>query len=301
MSRTTRLLTPYDFARLSNLQVLAEQVMEGFCAGLHRSPHHGHSVEFREHRAYVTGDEIRTIDWKLYGKTDRLYIRQYEEETNLRAMLLVDQSGSMKYSGKRSQGITKHHYAVRLAACLGYLMMSQQDGVGLLTFDTQSRDYIPPRSKRTHLHGMFAALSNSQPAGETDLGQVLRELAPKVHRRGLLVLISDCFGDVNSLIQALTYYRHAHYDVIVFQIWDPDELDFPFSQRTEFKSLEATHQKQLIDPAALRRRYLERLSEYRMRLADGFRQQRIAYKELTTDQPYANALGSYLAMRRGRL
>lgn len=300
MSQAARLLTPFDLARLSNLQVLAEQVMEGFCAGLHRSPHHGHSVEFREHRAYVTGDEIRSIDWKLFGKTDRLYIRQYEEETNLRAMLLVDQSGSMKYSGQRSKGISKHHYAIRLAACLAYLMVSQQDGVGLLTFDSKPREYIPPRSKRTHLHGMFDALGKSKPGDETDLATVLRELAPKVHRRGLLILISDCFGDVDSLLQALSYYRHAHYDVMVFQIWDPDELDFPFSQRTEFKSLEQTAQKHLVDPASLRRRYLDRLAEFREKLSSGFRQRRIDIHEMTTDQPYANALAAYLAMRKGR-
>ncbi len=300
MAPSTNLLTPVDMARFSNLQLLAEHVMEGFCAGLHRSPHHGHSVEFREHRAYVQGDEIRTIDWKLYGKTDRLYIRQYEEETNLRAMLLVDQSGSMGYTGKRSQGISKHHYAIRVAACLAYLMVSQQDSIGLMTFDSKARAFIPPRSKRTHLHGMFDALQKSRPGADTDIASVLRELAPQVHRRGLLILISDCFGDVDALLQALAYYRHARYDVMVFQIWDQDELDFPFHQRTEFRSLEQTTHKQLVDPAALRRRYMEKLASFREQFSSGCRQQRIELTEMTTDQPYANALAAYLAMRRGR-
>ena len=300
MSAATQLLTPYDLAKFANLQLLAQQVMEGFCAGLHRSPHHGHSVEFREHRSYVRGDEIRSIDWKLYGKTDRLYIRQYEEETNLRATILLDQSGSMKYGGLRAKGVSKHHYAVRVAACLAYLLVSQQDGIGLLTFDSDAKEYIPPRSKRTHLHAMFEILERSKPGEETDLAKVLRGLAPKIRRRGLLILVSDCFGDVEAMLSALAYYRHAKNDVMLLQIWDPDELDFPFFQRTEFRSLEQLDRKQLVDPATLKRRYLQRLAEFREALSDGCRRLRIEHVSLVTNQPYADALAAFVAMR-GRL
>jgi uncharacterized protein (DUF58 family) len=272
--------------------------MEGFCAGLHRSPHQGHSVEFREHRSYVRGDEIRSIDWKLFGKTDRLYIRQYEEETNLRAMLLLDQSGSMRYQGTRAVG-SKHYYAVRIAACLAYLMVQHQDGIGLMTFDEKIRSYLPPHSRKTHLHAMLQTLEESSPGAETEIAMVLRDLAPKLHRRGLLVLISDCFTEVDSLLSALAYYKHGHYDVLVIQIWDPDELDFPFQQRTEFRSLEVADRRQLVEPHAVRKNYLTNLKRFRDALREGFHRHRIEYLELTTDRPYADALAGYISIRSG--
>ncbi len=284
--------------KLANLQVFARQVVEGFCSGLHRSPHKGFSVEFKEHRAYVRGDEVRNIDWKVFGKTDRLYIREYEEETNLRCTILLDSSGSMGYHGPRSKGVSKHDYAVRLAACLTYLMLHQQDSVGLVRFDKRVRRYIPPRGKVNHLRVVIDELKKSRPRHETELGRVFHELVPKIHRRGLLIVISDLFGDVEELIKALAHFRHAKHEMILFQIWDPDELDFPFKQWTRFESLERTQDRRLIDPAHLRHAYLENLRQFRQQLTTGCHRHRIDLVPMTTDQPYADALASYLAMRR---
>ncbi len=232
MPHVSDLLQADDIDKLSRLQVLARQVVEGFCSGLHRSPHKGFSVEFKEHRAYVRGDETRSIDWKLYGKTDRLYIREYEEETNLRCTLLVDCSGSMAYSGARSHGLTKHGYAIRLAACLAYLLLQQQDSVGLVTFDTRMRQYVPARSRPKHLHAIVNQLIASTPNHETELGGVFHQLVSKLHRRGVVVICSDLFGDVEEILKALAHFRHAKHEILIFQIWDPDELDFPFRQWT---------------------------------------------------------------------
>ena len=206
MSISSRLLNPQDRDAIARLQLLARGVVEGMTVGRHRSPHKGASVEFKEHRQYVKGDEIRSIDWKLFGKTDRLYIRQYEDETNLRAMILLDQSGSMGYCGERDAGVSKHLFALRLAACLATLLISQQDSVGLCTFDTAIRELIPARGKVNHLLAISECLVRSRPGGETQLGTVLQQVAEKLKRRGMLILISDCFGDVESLMKSLAYF-----------------------------------------------------------------------------------------------
>lgn len=291
-------MTPYDLSKVSNLQVLARRVVEGFCSGLHRSPHKGFSVEFKQHRQYVPGDEIRHIDWKVFGKSDRMYIREYEEETNLRCTILLDKSGSMAYQGTESRGISKFHYASRLSACLCYLLLQQQDSVGLITFDDKIGRSIPPRSKPTHLQVIIDELHCSRPGGETELGKVFHEVVPKILRRGLLCVISDCFGDLDSLLRALAHFRHAKHEVIVFQIWDRDELEFPFRQWTRFRSLEDNHQNRLVDPSHLRTAYLENLKAFRDKLTRGCHGHRIDLVPLTTDVPYAEALASYLALRR---
>ena len=287
-------LTPADLQKIANLQVLARLVVEGVCSGLHTSPHKGFSFEFREHRQYVQGDEIRRLDWKVFGKTDRLFIKEYEEETNLRATLLVDVSGSMSYAGA---GISKAKYATQLAACLSYLLLRQADSVGLVTFDKKVRDYIPPRSRPSHLRVLLEALEKTQPGGETELAKVFHQLVPKIHRRGLLIVLSDCFGDVPELMKALAHFRHAHHEIIIFQIWDPDELNFPFQQWTRFDSLESDTDKKLVDPAQLRAVYLENLSRFRQALKEGCRRHRIDLVPVTTAQPYADALAQYLARR----
>lgn len=298
MAHVSDVLSSGDIGRFSNLQILARQVVEGFCSGLHRSPHKGFSVEFKEHRSYVPGDDIRTIDWKLFGKTDRLYIREYEEETNLRCTILLDSSGSMAYSGSRSDGLTKHEYALRTAACLAYLMLQQQDSVGLVTFDKQVRRYIPPRARPRHLRAIISELQSQKPQFETELGDVFHEMVSKIQRRGLLIIISDLFGDVDQLMKSLAHFRHANHEVIVFQIWDPDELDFPFRQWTQFASLESVSNRHLVDPAQIRRAYLEKLAEFRDQLAKGCSRHRISLVPMTTDQPHADSLAAYLALRR---
>lgn len=300
MSPTTSLVTAEDRNRVAGLQLLARQVVEGVTVGIHRSPHKGFSVEFKEHRPYVVGDEIRMIDWKLFGKTDRLFIRQYEEETNLRCTLLVDQSGSMSYGGTRSLTSSKHDYAIRLAACLAYLLIGQQDSVGLALIDQEVRKYIPPRSRPNHLSALFDALGQSQPAGETGLHGTLRMLAPKLRRRGLLVLLSDCFDKVDSLLSALAGFRHARNEVMVFHILDPDELDFPFRGRTEFRSLEKSSDRRQLDPNYLRQAYLKNFESFRQQLSQGCGKQKIDLVTTVTDQPYADVIADFL-LSRGRI
>jgi len=295
MATASDFLTPADLQKISNLQVLARFVVEGFCSGLHTSPHKGFSVEFREHRQYVIGDEIRRLDWKVYGKTDRLYIREYEEETNLRATLLVDASGSMAYAGKN---ISKYSYAVRLAACLSYLMLRQQDSVGLVTFDKKVREYIPPRSRPSHLRVLLDTLQQTKTGGETELAKVFHNLVPKIHRRGLLIILSDCFGSVPELLSALAHFRHAHHEIIIFQIFDRDELEFPFRQWTRFDSLETDADKRLIDPVAVRAAYMESLEKFRSDLKNGCHRHRIDLVPVVTDTPYAETLAYYLARRK---
>ena len=298
MPSAPNVLSAGDVSRLSGLQLLAKQVVEGFASGLHRSPHKGFSVEFREHRPYVPGDDLRTIDWKLFGKTDRLYIREYEEETNVRCTLLVDCSGSMGYRGTRSDGLSKHDYAVRTAACLSWLMLQQQDSVGLVTFDTAIRRYIPPRARPRHLKHIMTELAAQQPGAETSLADVFHQIASRIQRRGLVMILSDLFGDVDQLMKALAHFRHARHEVIIFQIWDPDELDFPFRQWTQFASLENSAQRHLVDPAQLRKAYLQKLQEYRDQLTRGCSRNRITLVPLVTNQPTADALAAWLAIRR---
>ena len=294
MSRPADFLTPADLQKISNLQVLARLVVEGVCSGLHTSPHKGLSVEFRQHRQYVQGDEIRRLDWKVFGKTDRLFIKEYEEETNLRATLIVDVSGSMGYAGS---GISKTKYAIHLAACLSYLMLRQADSVGLVTFDKKIREYIPPRSRPSHLQIILDTLERSTTGGETEIAKVFHQLVPKIHRRGLLIILSDCFGNVPELMKALAHFRHAHHEIIIFQIWDPHELEFPFKQWTQFESLESDLDKRLVDPAQLRAVYMENLAQFRQDLKEGCHRHRIDLVPVRTDKPYADVVAQYLAQR----
>jgi uncharacterized protein (DUF58 family) len=298
MPHVADVLSARDIGKFVNLQVLARQVVEGTCSGLHKSPHKGFSVEFKEHRQYVPGDEIRNIDWKLYGKTDRLFIREYEQETNLRATILLDSSGSMGYTGSRSNGLTKHDYAIRTAACLSYLLLQQQDSVGLVTFDTKVRSYIPPRARPKHLQAIINQLDKTKPADETELGDVFHEMVAKIQRRGLVIIISDLFGDVDHLLKALAHFRHARHEMLIFQIWDPDELDFPFRQWTQFSSLETANRRHLVDPAQIRRAYLEKLALFREKLTNGCNRHRINLVPMSTDQPYSDAVAAYLGLRR---
>ncbi len=291
-------ITPADLKSIGNLSVLARTVVEGMNTGLHRSPDKGASIEFKQHRPYVPGDDLRNLDWKVFAKSDRFYIREYEQETNLRATILLDCSGSMRYTSpiEPTRG-SKHEYAVRLAACLAYLIIRQADSAGLVTFDTKVRSYIPPRARPGHVGVLLDAMRDAQLGGETDLGQVLRDASAKVKRRGLIVLISDCFADVPAMLRGLAHYTHARHDVMVFQLLDPDEINFPFKRWHRFDCLEVDGRHQLIDPAQLRRAYLEQLERYRSDLRTACRRQRVDLVELTTDTPYADALAAYLARR----
>jgi uncharacterized protein (DUF58 family) len=294
---TFRYLDLDVLAGLGSMQLLAKTVVEGYILGLHRSPFRGFSVEFAEYRQYAPGDEIRHIDWKVFGRTDRFYIREFEEETNLRATILLDQSGSMAYG---SGPLTKLQYATRLAACLAWLMLRQADGAGLAVFDTELREYIPPRTRPGHLGVLLGALGRAAPGGETGLGRVFHDLVRRLHRRGLLIVISDLFGDVAELMAALAHFRHAHHEIILFQIWDRAELDFPFTRWTRFENLEAVDERLLADPAHLRETYLENLNAFREELRDGCSRHRIDLAPLVTDRPAVDALAEYLTLRTRR-
>ncbi len=300
MAHVSDFLTPADLQRISSLQVLARVVVEGFTTGLHRSPHKGYSVEFKQHRQYVPGDEIRHIDWRVFGRSDRYYIREYEEETNLRSTIILDRSGSMNYKGSSPGAVSKFDYATRLAACLSYMMVHQADGVGLVTFDDKIRRYIPPRSKVSHLRLIIDELEKSQPGGETELGQVFHDLVPKLHRRGLLIIISDCFGEVANFLKAMAHFRHARHEIVVFQVWDRDEIEFPFRGWTQFDCLEQEGVKHLLDPAMLRQAYLENLGKFRDELQRGCRKHHIDLVPFFTDEPYSKALAAYMTRRLGR-
>ncbi len=295
MATISDILHAEDITSLQNLQLFARTVVEGFTTGLHASPHKGFSVEFRQHRPYVQGDEIKRLDWKIFARSDRFYIREYDEETNLRATLVLDASGSMGYRG--SKGIQKFDYARKLAASLAYLLMSQQDAVGLITFDTKAREFIPNRTRISHLHQMLETLVKTEPGRETALAPVLATLPQRLKRRGLIILVSDFFDDVEALLQAMGVLRHKGHEVIVMQLWDRDELEFPFSRWSKFEDMEKPDEFVMVDPSVIRQRYMEALNTFRQNLRDGCRRHQVDLMELVTDESHSEALRKYLALR----
>ena len=286
-------------SRFAKLQLLARQLVEGLSSGLHRSPHKGASVTFKQHRAYVPGDELRHLDWRAFARSDRFYIKEYEQETNLQATLAVDLSGSMAYTGKAATR-SKADYARALARSLAALLIRQQDAVGVVTFDTKIRGHVPPRSRPGHLRVLDAALESGAVGGETSLSGVLRELGPRLGRRSLVLLISDCLDEPSELVRSLAQLRQQHHEILVFQILDRDEVDFPFEGWTRFEALENEGEHILVDPAALRRTYMENLEQYRTTLREGCRRHRVALHEMTTDIPAEVALPELLRERLSR-
>lgn len=295
MATLSDILQAEDITSLQHLQLFARTVVEGFTTGHHASPHKGFSVEFRQHRPYVQGDEIRRLDWKVFGRSDRFYIREYDEETNLRATIVLDASGSMNYRGQK--GILKFDYARKLAASLAYLLMSQQDGVGLVTFDTKVRDIIPCRTKITHLHLLLEAMVKTTPGKDTSLAPVLESLAQRLKRRGLVILISDFFDDPAALLRAIGVLRKKGHEVIALQLWDRDEIDFSFGNWARFENLENDDDFLLLDPATIRQRYIEVQKTFAAQLKDGFRKHQVDYLSLPTDESHSAALRNYLALR----
>lgn len=265
----SQLLDPVALSRLSNLELRARAVVEGALSGLHRSPHHGSSVEFAEHKEYAPGDEIKHIDWKAYGKFDKYYVKRFEEETELRAYLLLDCSASMAYAGA---GVSKLDYARMLAASLAYLLLRQQDQVGMIAFGERLRGYLPPRARSGHLRDLLTALDGVEAAGRTDLPRALAYLSEVVQRRSLIVLFSDLLGTDEQVRHLLRGLRARQHDVVVFHLLDKDELTLPFEGTTVFESME-DERKLLADPGAVRKAYLKELhrfvDEYRVGLAEG--------------------------------
>ncbi|HOF17308.1 MAG TPA: DUF58 domain-containing protein [Phycisphaerae bacterium] len=218
-------------AGIDNMQLLAKVVVEGFLLGLHRSPYRGFSVEFAEYRQYSPGDEIKHIDWKVFGKTDRYYIKQFEEETNLACYILLDASASMGFKSSET-GLTKLQYGCCLTACLSYFMMRQRDATGLMVFDNQVRSVLPPRLRQTHMKHILAELEGCRPGGETDLAGPLHHLAEGLKRRGLIILISDLLDEPEKVLSALQHFRFQGHDIIVFHLMDNAELTFPYDTMT---------------------------------------------------------------------
>ena len=291
-----RFLDPKILGKITRLDLRARQVVEGFISGLHRSPYHGFSVEFASHREYVPGDEIKHIDWKVWARNDRYYIKQYEEETNLSSTLLLDCSRSMVYGDPR-QGMTKFDYACTVAASLAYLLQQQQDAVGLVTFDVDVRRALPPSSHPSHLKLLLHELANTTPDHRTDVADVFHRLAEQITRRGLIVLISDLFLDVDTLTRALQHFRHRRHEVIVFQVLHHDELTFPFEDNTLFRGLEIDLQI-LTEPRALRKAYLAAVERALGRVRRVCANSGIDYMLLSTHDPLDAALASYLAFRQ---
>jgi uncharacterized protein (DUF58 family) len=285
---------PKVLAGISNLYLRARWVVEGIMSGVHRSRAKGFSVEFEEHREYSPGDEIRRIDWKALGKFDRYFIKEYEDETNLRAYLLLDASGSMDYA---SDGVSKFDYGCTLAASLAYLILKQQDAAGLVTFSNRIESFIPPKAKRDYLTQILHALENCGAAGETNVGRILEDIAGQIKRRGLVVLVSDLLDEPEHILKGLRLFRFKGNDVIVFHLLDPAELDLPFDGNILFEDLEEANLKVVADPRAIRKTYQQVVNEFIAEMRKQCRDNAIDYQLISTSTPLDQALASYLSWR----
>lgn len=292
----TEYLDPAVLARIQGLALRARLIVEGYVAGVHRSPFHGFSIEFAEHREYTPGDDLRYLDWKVFGRSDRYCLKQFEEETNLVCNLLLDTSESMTYRGPRA-AMSKLDYAKCALASLAYLILHQQDSVGLVTFDREIRALVRPGSNPSHLKELLHVLETSPGGRKTAAGPILHELAERFKKRGIAIIFSDLLDDVDSILMGLKHFRHRRHEVVVFHVLDPDELDFPFDEMMLFRGLEGMPEI-VAEPRALRRAYLDEMGRFTRRLKQGCRQQRIDYVPVRTDQSLEVVLSSYLASRR---
>jgi uncharacterized protein (DUF58 family) len=293
-----RYLNPQVLASLEGLDLQARMVVEGYVSGQHKSPYHGFSVEFAEHREYVAGDDIRHVDWKVWSKTDKFYLKQYEQETNLLTYLLLDTSESMGYAS--GSNVSKLQYSQFIAAALGYLVLQQQDSVGLATFDDGVRKYLRPSGQPSHLKELLHVMDAVPAGSKTDTATVFHDLAERFKKRGVVVVLSDLFDDPARTLAGLKHLRHRRHEVIVFHILDPAEVDFPFRDTTMFKGLEGLPDV-LADPYALRRAYQAELGGFLDELKKGCRMIDIDYVPLQTDQDLDGPLSTYLASRSARI
>jgi len=297
-----RLLDAEALGRIGRHEFSARGVVEGFITGHHRSPYKGLSAEFAEHREYAPGDDIRNLDWRVFGRSDRYYIKQYIEETNLRATILLDASGSMRYQGNRAAPrdgrlLTKYEYASRTAALMAHLLINQQDAVGLVTYDTAIRRYIPARSRPSHLRVLLQEMHEAQPGEETDLAPIFHDIAEKVPRRGLILIMSDLFGDADAIIEALHHFRHRKHDVIVFHVMAEEELTFPYDRWSTFFDLEVDENRIQVDPRAIRSAYVAEVEGFIDKIRAGCGQLVIDYVQMTTATPFDLVLANYLSRR----
>ncbi len=293
MAGKQKYLDPAGLHRVGNMELVAKQVVEGFLTGRHRSPYQGFSVEYLDHRAYTPGDEIRNLDWKIVARSDKYYVKLYEEETNLRAYILLDCSSSMQFS---SGGQSKLSWGSYLAAALTYLLLRQNDAVGLVEFDSGVRNFIPPRAHPTQFRRILDSLDGIEPGGETDVGAVLHEAAERTKRRGLIIVISDLIDNEESIASGLGHFRHNNHEVIVFHTMDPAELEFPYDRLTRFKDMEGAG-RVVANPKSLRARYLSRINQFTDTVKRDCFERRISYELCDTSQPYDRFLAAYLDKR----
>jgi uncharacterized protein (DUF58 family) len=291
-------LDPQMLASLHGLELRARRIVEGYVAGMHRSPYHGFSVEFAEHREYVPGDDLRYVDWKVFAKTDKIYLKQYEEETNIVCYLLLDTSESMRYKSDQA-ALSKLEYAQCIAASLAYLILHQQDSVGLVTFDQEIRTLLRPSGNASHLKQMIHVMDEARAERKTATGPIFHDLAERLKKRGIVVILSDLFDDVSAMMAGLKHFRHRRHEVVVFHVLDPAEIEFPFQQATLFKGLEQLPEV-LSDPRALRRAYLTEFGAFTRQVQQGCRAQRADYVQMRTDQTLDVALSAYLSARLTR-
>ena len=292
-ARELQFLDPAVVARLGPLELTARTIVEGFLTGLHRSPFKGFSVEFAEYRQYIPGDDLATIDWKVYARSDRYYVKKFEEETNLDCHLMLDVSGSMGYG---SRGMTKFEYGACLAAALGYLMNRQRDAVGFTAFDDHVVAMLPASARPGHLRALLVTLDRLTLGKETNVSKPLHQLADSLTKRGMVVLISDLLDDPQSVIRGLKHFQYRGTDVIVFHVLDPDELEFPFERATRFEDLETSEQIMAV-PAVVREHYLKEIGALIERYKRELGATGIDYHLLNTAEPLEMALLSYLSTR----
>ncbi|MEC7855246.1 MAG: DUF58 domain-containing protein [Candidatus Neomarinimicrobiota bacterium] len=279
---------------LDSISMKAKMVVEGYIIGQHRSPYHGFSVEFAEHRSYESGDEVRHIDWKLYGKTNRLYVKRYEEETNLRAHLILDTSKSMTYT---SGGVSKLEYGSYLLAALSYLMISQQDAAGVVLFDESIRSFVPPKSTPSHLNTLLNVLDVKSPGVDTKIEPVLHEMAERIKKRGLVIIISDLFDEPNNIMNGLKHFRHSKQEVILFHILDRNELEFDFNTRTKFIDMESGEEI-TTDPWHVQNDYKNLIKGLQDYYKSECRLNLIDYVPLFTDDSLDKGLSEYFNKRQ---
>ncbi|NQT37732.1 MAG: DUF58 domain-containing protein [Planctomycetes bacterium] len=291
-------LDPKVLSRIEGLQLRARLIVEGYVSGIHRSPYHGFSVEFAEHREYAPGDDLRYVDWKVFGRTDKFYLKQFEEETNLVAHILLDTSESMSYQSDGA-AMSKLEYARSVAAALSHLILRQADGVGLVTFDDRIRTTVRASSNPSHLEQLVHVMADAPAQRKTATGRIFHELAERFSRRGIVIILSDLFDDVDAVLAGLKHFRHRRHEVVLMHVLDPAELDFPFRRTTMFCGLEEFPDL-LVDARALRKAYLAEFERFVRRVERGCRRQKIDYVQLRTDQSLEIALSSYLASRMTR-
>ena len=296
-------LPPKTTATIARCELFGRTMKSGFISGRHRSPKKGNSVEFAEHRQYMPGDDLRTLDWKVLGRKDRLYIRQYEEESNLRANILVDCSGSMAYAGEAAaemdgRKLSKFDYARYLAAGLTYMLTGQQDGVGLVTFDTKIREYLPAKSSASQTRRILETLDKTKVGGETDPAPICDEIAERIPSRGLIILISDLFSeDTDKLLKALHHFHYRKHEMIVLHVMADEELSFNFDGHIHFENLEGKDEL-LLDAKSILASYLEQVNLFLKKTVDGIRKTGADYVPMNTKVPFDKAIVEYLARRR---